>query len=296
MPAMDHREIDVDGHLIHVVEAGAGRADVPSMLFLHGWPESWAAFEDVMRRASDAAHVLAIDLPGVGGSPTPLPSNDKRSLAAFVHRAIEVLQLRDVTLVGHDVGGQIVYAFLRAYPDTLDHAVIMNVAIPGIDPWAEVVRNRHIWHFGFHAIPELPERLVTGHEAEYFDFFFNAIAASPDAVPASARATYVAAYQRPDALRTGFAWYRAFPQDERDNAETKGQTIDTPVLYLRGEREPGDLDTYVEGLRAAGIRNVHGCLIPGSGHFSPDERPAEVVALLQEFLESHGAYETVGKD
>jgi pimeloyl-ACP methyl ester carboxylesterase len=46
-----------------------------------------------------------------------------------------------VTLVGHDIGGMIVYAYLHAYPDTIEQAVIMNVVIPAVDPWSEVIRN-----------------------------------------------------------------------------------------------------------------------------------------------------------
>jgi pimeloyl-ACP methyl ester carboxylesterase len=261
-----------------------GHADAPPILFLHGWPESWAAFAPIMRLLRDDLRVVAIDLPGVGGSRVPLPANDKRSLAACVRRVIGELDLRAVTLVGHDVGGQIVYAYLRAYPGELTRAAIMNVVVPGIDPWPAVIRNPRIWHFAFHAVPELPERLVTGHEAEYFDFFFNAIAATPDAVSRSARATYVAAYARAEALRTGFDWYRAFPQDEKDNAATQREApVDTPVLYLRGTEEGGQLEVYVAGLRAAGLRDVHGLLVPNSGHFSPDEQPVAVAAALREF-------------
>jgi pimeloyl-ACP methyl ester carboxylesterase len=41
------------------------------------------------------------------------------------------LELQNVTLVGHDVGGMVVYAYLHTYPDELRRAVIMNVAVPG---------------------------------------------------------------------------------------------------------------------------------------------------------------------
>jgi pimeloyl-ACP methyl ester carboxylesterase len=130
--------------------------------------------------------VVAMDLPGI--------STNRR---------------RDVTLVGHDVGGQIVYAYLHAYPDDLRAAVIMNVAVPGVEPWSEVIRNPYIWHFGFHAVPNLPELLVQGHQAEYFGYFYDTIAARPGAVHPRARQIYVEAYARPEALRTGFEWYRA---------------------------------------------------------------------------------------
>jgi hypothetical protein len=52
----------------------------------------------------------------------------------------------------------------------------MDVVIPGIPPWENVVRNPSIWHFGFHAIHRLPEILVGGKELAYFDFFYEALA------------------------------------------------------------------------------------------------------------------------
>jgi pimeloyl-ACP methyl ester carboxylesterase len=85
--------------------------------------------------------------------------------------------LKTLTLVGHDVGGQIVYSYLHSCPGDLHKAVIMNVAVPGVPPWFEVKRNPHIWHFAFHAVPDLPEKLVWGQQAAYFDFFYDAISA-----------------------------------------------------------------------------------------------------------------------
>jgi pimeloyl-ACP methyl ester carboxylesterase len=282
MAGLRHRDVEAEGIPVHVVEGGTSGG--PALLFLHGWPESWAAFERVMLALSREAHVVAMDLPGIGGSRIPPPANDKRTLAACVRGVIGALGLRDVTLVGHDVGGMIVYAYLHAYRDELRRAVIMNVAIPGVEPWDEVRRNPRIWHFAFHAVPELPERLVSGREAAYFDFFFDAIAARPGAVGQPARQLSVEAYSTPEALRTGFEWYRALPQDEKDNRAVRGNAVSTPVLVLRGEREPGDLESYVGGLRASGLRDVRGHPIPDSGHFAPDEQPAEVVAALRAFM------------
>jgi pimeloyl-ACP methyl ester carboxylesterase len=110
-PALRHRAVDADGIRIHVVEAG--RATNPAVLFLHGWPESWAAFEDLLPLMADTTHAIAIDLPGIGESPTPPPANDKRTIARCVHGVIGALGLRNVTLVGHDVGGMVAYVSAR---------------------------------------------------------------------------------------------------------------------------------------------------------------------------------------
>jgi pimeloyl-ACP methyl ester carboxylesterase len=279
---LHHHQVDVAGATIHVVDGGAH--DAPTVLFLHGWPEDWTVFERVMIPLSEAAHVVALDLPGIGGSVTPPRSNDKRTLAAYVHGAIEQLGLHDVTLVGHDVGGMVAYAYLHAYPGELTRAVIMNTAIPGVDPWSQIKRNPYIWHFAFHSIPALPEKLVEGRQRAYFDFFYDTISARPDALSDQARQRYVEAYARSEALHTGFEWYRAFPQDEKDNLSVKDVPVLTSVLYLRGERESVDMETYLKGLRDGGLRNVQGRGIPNSGHFAPAEQPAEVLAALRAFM------------
>ena len=281
---MKARQVQSEGTSIHVVEAGSpGR---PAVLFLHGWPESSAAFERIMLLLGDRAHLFAMDLPAIGGSITPPPSGLKRTLARYVRGVIAALALERVTLVGHDVGGQIVYAYLHAFPTDLRRAVIMNVAVPGVAPWSDIKRNPAIWHFTFHGIPELPETLVSGREAAYFGYFHDRLSAKPGAVSAAARKTYAEAYARPAALRAGFDWYRAFQQDERDNIAVERQTVDTPTLYLRGSKDPGlGLDRYVEGLRHGGLREVQGTEIADCGHFAPDEQPEAVAQSIERFLE-----------
>jgi pimeloyl-ACP methyl ester carboxylesterase len=278
----EHQRIIVERLSIHVVEAG--REENPAVLLLHGWPEDWSAYAPLMGALSQQARVVAIDLPGIGGSETPPPSNDKRSLVKIVHGVIGELGLRKVTLVGHDVGGQIVYAYLHSYPQELAHAVMLDIAVPGVDPWEDVKRNPYIWHFAFHAIRGLPEMLVTGHEASYFDYFYDAISARQGGVSARSREAYVHAYARPEALHTGFEWYRAFPQDEKDNVSVKNEVVETPVLYLRGDHQQGDMEEYLMGFRAGGLRDIHGQLIPNSGHYTLDEQPDGVLTALRSFL------------
>ena len=75
-------------------------------------------------------------------------------------------------------------------------------------------------------------------------------------------------------------------KDEKDNIATKGSPVATRVLYLRGERESGNLGDYVQGLRQSGLTNVEGQLIPNSGHYALDEQPDKVIAVLREFVGS----------
>lgn len=286
-----HRSVDADGLSIHVAEfREAQRVDTerPGILFLHGWPENWSAFQGLLPRLSREFRVAAIDLPGIGESCSIPPSGDKRTLARYVRAVLRELGWKNASLVGHDAGGQIVYAYLKAYPGELSSAVILNVAVAGVDPWSDVVRNPHLWHFAFHGVAELPERLVAGRQAEYFAFFYDALSAQPGAVAEFSRQRYAEAYRRPEALRSGFAWYRAFPQDQQDNAALKQQQVHTPVLYLRGGAERGiELERYLAGLRDSGLRQVSGDIIPGSGHFSPDEQPEFLARRIEMFVRAH---------
>ena len=216
---------------------------------------------------------MAIDLPGIGGSTTAPASGDKRALARVVAGTIAALGLERVTLVGHDVGGMVTYAFLHTVPDRAAPRRADGVAVPGVEPWMEVKRNPLTWHFAFHSIPTLPETLVAGRQAEYFAWFYDRLWATPRGASRPRLARGMRRRTRPAALRAGFDWYRAFPEDERNNMAVERQVVDTPVLYLRGDKDPGfGLDRYVEGLRQGGLRDVRGETIQGCGHFAPEEQ------------------------
>jgi len=285
---MRETDINLGDLIVHMIEKGP--PDGPAMLFLHGWPQCSLAFEAVMQALSDEFRVAAIDLPGVGRS-RGLPSGaDKRTLARYVEATIRATGLTNVTLVGHDIGGMIVYAYLCAFPDTVERAAILDVVVPGVEPRSSIVRNPQIWHFGFHAVPDLPELLISGHEAAYFDFFYNAIAAHPTAITPDARRLNVEAYASGESLKAGFDWYRAFLQDERDNTASAGSDVSIPVLYVRGDAEPGgNIEAYLDGFRRAGLARIKGATIPNSGHYSPEEQPDSLAAALWSFAKNGSA-------
>jgi pimeloyl-ACP methyl ester carboxylesterase len=283
---IEHSKVIVeDGTVIHVAQAGQGLS--PTLVLLHGWPESWRTWRELMEVAGETVHVVAIDLPGIGGSTGPTATGSKLELAAVVHSLIGVLGLGEVTLVGHDIGGMVTYAYLREFHD-LRSAVIMDVPIPGVDPWEDFIRQPFLWHFALHAVPELPERLVTGRQPDYLGYFFDLLSAHSDVPSAVSRAEQIAAYESIDSLAAGFDWYRAFATDTEDNkVASSGPPATTPLLYLRGEKERGGpLDSYVDGLRQAGVTNVHGALVPGSGHFPQEEATQAVWQILRQFVAS----------
>jgi pimeloyl-ACP methyl ester carboxylesterase len=111
------RQVLVNSAEIHVVEAGPEQSE-GTLLFLHGWTEDWSEFEQVMSLAAAETRAVAIDLPGIGASRTPLPSGEKSLIVSYVSGLIDTLSLENVTLVGHDAGGMVAYACLRRMPGT----------------------------------------------------------------------------------------------------------------------------------------------------------------------------------
>jgi pimeloyl-ACP methyl ester carboxylesterase len=276
-----HRNVAVGDALLHVVEAG-DPGGVP-FLFLHGWPESWQSWRQVMAVAARPARPVAIDLPGIGESSGAATDGSKRQLAAVVHELIATLGLRDVTLVGQDVGGMVAYPYLRTYQDVA-RVVIMDVVLPGVEPWEEVLRNPYLWHFAMHMIPALPERLVQGRQEAYFGYFFDVLSHEPKRISAEARATYARAYASDSALTAGFNWYRTLYQDAAQNRKAAaGPPVDTPLLYLRGEHETGNIDEYVRGLQKVGVAQVDHALVPDAGHFTQEESPERTWQLIAQF-------------
>lgn len=272
-PEIRHRQVTLGECSVHVAEAGA--ADAPVYVFLHGWPQCWAAWRQVMELAGTDARAIAIDLPGIGGSTGPSLGGNKRRIAVMLHGLISSLGLDEPTIVGHDLGGMVAYAYLRRY-DNARRVVIVNTAIPGVDPWAELLANPHIWHFAFHAVPELPEAMITGREQAYFDYFYRALGGDHGKVTAAMRAEHAEAYRRPGALTAGLDLYRAVSDDANDNAHADhGNAPTTPLLYLRGDAkgQPHPLEAYVHGFRKAGIERLTTAVIPDTGHFVAEEAP-----------------------
>lgn len=275
-------------NLRHIEHAGltlaalaAGDASRPALILLHGWPQCSRVYDQVIDELAEDHFVLAFDLPGVGESRGAPPSAEKTVLADLLLGAAERAGARSPLMVGFDVGGMIAYAAARDHGPRIAGAVVMNTMIPGLDPWSQLMGDSRIWHFAFHSIPGLPETLVQGHQREYFDFFVNALAGRREAVGEKYREAFARAYERPEALKAGFDWYRAMSADVEHNVRPRD--FETPILCLRGDADGRTPDDYVAGMRTMGAQHVTGGALHGSGEFSPLEVPQTFVAAVRAF-------------
>jgi non-heme chloroperoxidase len=91
-----------DGTIIHFTDWGHG----PAVVFSHGWPLQGDAWEDqMMFLANHGYRVIAHDRRGFGRSSQPGHGYDFDTFADDLATLIEALELKDITLVGHSMGG-----------------------------------------------------------------------------------------------------------------------------------------------------------------------------------------------
>ena len=141
----------------------AGSPDKPDLVLLHGWPRSKEVYDQAIDDLAADHFVLAFDLPAIGGSRGAPTSAETKDLTVIMLGA----GAKSIVIAGFDIGGMIAYSAARDHATRIVDAIVINTVIPGIDPWTKILSDPHIWHFAFHAIPDLPELLVTGHQRAY---------------------------------------------------------------------------------------------------------------------------------
>ncbi|MDR5773065.1 MULTISPECIES: alpha/beta hydrolase [unclassified Caballeronia] len=257
----------------------------PTLLLLHGWPQTSWAWRRVMPLLSRDFDVIAPDLPGFGDSSKPESGFDKKTIARRLHDLVEALGVRQVAIVGHDLGGHVAYAYAAQWPDAVSHFVFVESSLPafGQEEAMDVSRGGS-WHFGFNMAGDISESLVSGREFLFVDHFvhretvgvFDADSISRDDIEVYARAL-----ARPGALRCSFSYYRTLPLDRKDNAVFGRSPLQTPCLAIGAQWGYGPASANT--LRRV-ASNVTERLIDDCGHYVPEERPAEFADAVRQFV------------
>ncbi|HEY0637139.1 MAG TPA: haloalkane dehalogenase [Pseudonocardiaceae bacterium] len=147
---------DQDGGELRMAWVEDGPADGPAVLLLHGEP-SWSfLYRTVMPPLAAAGlRAVAVDLVGFGRSDKPADRADHtyaRHVEWVRALAFDVLDLRDVTLVGQDWGGLIGLRLVAERPDRFARVVAANTGLPtGDQPMPEV------WHRFKDAVAAAPD-------------------------------------------------------------------------------------------------------------------------------------------
>ncbi len=276
-PGFSERFAEVNGTRLHYLLGGKGSP----VVLLHGYAETGHMWLPIMPLLAQRHTVIVPDLRGAGGSAKPESGYDKKTMAVDIHELTSSLGFDRVTIVGHDIGLMVAYAYAAQFPQSTDRLVLMDAFLPGIGNWKDVWLMRDLWHFHFYG--EVPLALVKGRERTYFEHFWNDFAADPKhSVPEADRQFYAHAYAQPGGMRAGFEYFRNFERDAQDFAQLGATRLAMPVLVLTGEKASGTF--LIEQARLVAT-NVTGVIIKGSGHWLMEEAPSQVIPQLVAFID-----------
>lgn len=286
--AFSSRTVEVDGTRLHYVRGGP--AGAPTLVMLPGWPQSWYAFRRVMPALAERYDVIVFDPPGLGDSDLATTGYDTGSIARTMRDAVKRLGVEEgYTLVGHDVGAWISYAYAQAFGDEVGRLVLLDAAIPGVPtPQAfGVDKAANYFQFYFNAVPGLPEELTRGREEMFLRWFFDNKTQVRSAISDEDLEEYLRSYRQPQRMTAGFEYYRAVPTDIRQNTGTVARPLKMPVLALGASKGTGD--GLLKAMTAVGSPLVEGGALEGCGHYVAEECPGRLTERLLSFFSSTSA-------
>ncbi|HWO85062.1 MAG TPA: acetoin dehydrogenase dihydrolipoyllysine-residue acetyltransferase subunit [Stellaceae bacterium] len=141
------RELEAAGLRLRYLTLGEG--DSVPVLLLHGFGADLNAWMFTQPALADGRQVIALDLPGHGGSGKQLDRADAESLAAIVEHALNALGIERLHLVGHSMGGGIAISFAVREPERVATLTLISSAALGpeinaafIDGFVRAARRR----------------------------------------------------------------------------------------------------------------------------------------------------------
>jgi len=243
---VEPRYQDVSGLRVHYVRKGRG----PALILLHGLGSSIYTWADVIPALAQDHDVVAADLPGFGGSDVP------DELASSVYPAtvlglLDRLGISRATLVGNSLGGAVAVVLAARHPERVRRLVLIDSAGYNLEPSKRPMILRLVGSAPVAAALDAPEKVE-----EYL---------APLARPGATDAVRSLINDR-----SGFG-LPALVSEVR---------VPTLIVWGRNDRwvPLADADRF-----AAAIPGSRKVVLEECGHVPQEERPAEIVHLLEEF-------------
>lgn len=272
-----------------------GKAGGPPLLLLHGFPQTHVIWHRVAQRLRDRFFLVMPDLRGYGDSSKPAGDENhanysKRAMAADMVALMRTLGHPRFGLVGHDRGGRVAHRLALDHRDAVTKLSVLDIA-PTLDMYeATDMRFAAAYYHWFHLIQPapLPERMIGGDPLFYLRWKLGGWGSAgmgylePEAV-----AEYERCFVVPESIHAICEDYRAsasidLEHDRASRAAGERIACDTQVLWgTRGvvQRMFKPLELW----QAQCSGRVSGEALP-SGHFVPEEAPAETAKALLAFF------------
>lgn len=282
---VEDRRIEARPGLVFDVSV-AGAADAPLVLMLHGFAVSRHLYDAQLPALASAGFLAAApNQRGYSSGARPDPSNPALyDIQLLIEDALALAEAlghghRRFHLVGHDWGGSLAWDIAARHPERLASLTMLSRPHPAA--FARAMRED----------PEQPHR--SRHHKAFQDPGAAATLLADDAawlrtrhaangIPPAATEKHLAVLGTPAAMEAALAWYRA-----RGTVHRPIGPITVPTLFLWG-----DADDTVGRMAAEGTVDFVEApyrfeVLPGVGHYAPDQVPARVSELLLDHLRQH---------
>ncbi|MCO5968332.1 alpha/beta fold hydrolase [Actinoallomurus soli] len=281
------------GFRMHYVDEGAG----PVLLCLHGEPTWGYLFRHLITEFSGAHRVVVPDHMGFGKSETPADrtywlQDHIDNLEALVLD----LRLRDITLVMHDFGGPVGMGLLSRHPELISRVVGVNGPTPFGQPELGAVLAANAsqapwfqWIMRAQEDGTLDDVLGALGYNILSTLKLNGFQDGTIITPTWIRA-YAAAFPTRAETLGALGWAKGFALGahvfEPPTAGARELLATIPALAIWGAE-----DRTLDGARFLPLFRAafpHGLVseLPGVGHYSLEDAPRTISALLRLFLDA----------
>jgi len=269
-----HRTVQVGDLAVHVAEAGSGEP----LVLLHGWPQHWYCWHRVVPLLADRYRLVMPDLRGHGWTSAPAGGYDKEQLATDLLGLLDVLELPQVGLIGHDWGGWTGFlACLRA-PERFRGFLALGIVPPFQRP--SLGKALQSWRMAYQlplSTPLLGQALMRAGTA-------SQVVRAGSRRPVSDVATYGEVMQDPARARATVQLYRTFLLHESWRVGRYADArLTVPTRLVNGASDPVANGALIDGWqRNADDMTVE--ILDGVGHFVPEEAPEAVAQRAVELF------------
>jgi len=246
--------VSASGVRIAYVAAGAG---APAVCFVHGTGGSSRAWMHQLDGLADLGQIIALDLPGHGGSGGSIPKAIEDA-AAVIAEFLDALGIARVVIGGHSMGGAIAQQFALSYPERTDGVILIGTG----------ARLR--------VLPRLLDLLAADYPRGV-DLLMSL------AVSAQALAELKTELHRATADNAPGVVLGDLQACDRFDVMKRISAISAPTLVICGDEDQLTPPKYARflGERIAGATVA---VIAGAGHYVQVEKPRETTAAIREFL------------
>ena len=279
VPGVEHRFVDAGRLRMHVAEAGEG----DPVLLLHGWPQHWYLWREVIPRLAPHARVICPDLRGFGWTDVPRGGYDRETMAADVLALMDSLGLERVRLAGHDWGAWIAFLLALGHPERIERLLACSIVPPW--PQRDARALLGIWRLAY----QIPLAAPGIGRAAGRRIARLALDSADPPIGEATKAWFLDRLEG-ERGRAGELLYRTFVLRELGPVAAgryAAADLSVPTLLLAGDKDLAIPAAQVERV-AAESPSVEVELVPGAGHFLVDERPELVAERALGFLLGRG--------